>query len=722
MGILDDCTPAQVEAITHMDGPLLVVAGAGSGKTRVITRRVAYLIEQGVRPWDILAITFTNKAAGEMKERIAKLGGRRGVWVSTFHSMCARMLRQFSDAIGYEKDFTIYDAGDSANCIRECMKRLEINTEHWPPRSIQRAISNAKNDMIGPEEFANKAGSFFEQNAARVYMQYQAALEQNQALDFDDLLFHVAKLVSSETDFLEHWRARFNYVLIDEYQDTNHAQYLIARELAAKHRNICATGDPDQSIYGWRGADISNILEFVKEYPDAKVVKLEENFRSTKRILKAAEQVIVNNDERIDRALYTNSDEGTRVRLIAAGDEGGEAEAVVEQIDKLRAGGYSYGNVAIFYRTNAQSRSFEQVLALEGIPYVIVGTVEFYNRKEIKDILAYLRVLVNDRDNLSVQRIINTPPRGIGTQTQAGLQAWARENHLTLMDAIGRCKEIQGMPSRALKALGKFGKLMETLGALSGSVADIAKQTIEKSGYLDWVRASKDTAKEDRDRNLGELVTAAARYVERTPDGTLRGYLEEVALISQIDEYQDGDDRLSLMTVHAAKGLEFPVVFITGLEEGLFPLQSQNDPLGRLQEERRLCYVAITRAQKELFITCAAQRMRFGMTMPALPSRFIREIPEEVIEKLTAFGLPAFEPEPELSISPRYERAVAPDVVHGHEDVETFELGQHVQHPTFGRGEIIARSGSGSRSTVLVRFQGVGVKRLVLEHAKLQKV
>jgi DNA helicase-2/ATP-dependent DNA helicase PcrA len=719
MGILDDCTPAQVEAITHIDGPLLVVAGAGSGKTRVITRRVAYLIEHGARPWDILAITFTNKAAGEMKERIAALVGQGGVWVSTFHSMCARMLRQFSDDIGYEKDFTIYDAGDSANCIKECMKRLEIDTEHWAPRSMQSAISNAKNDMIGPEEFANQAGSFFEENVARIYTMYQAMLEQNQALDFDDLLFHVAKLVSRETDFLAHWRGRFNYVLIDEYQDTNHAQYIIARELAAQHHNICATGDPDQSIYGWRGADISNILEFVKEYPDAKVVKLEENFRSTKHILKAAEEVILNNSERIERALYTNADEGTRVRLIAADDEDAEAEAVVEQIDGLRSKDYTYGDVAIFYRTNAQSRSFEQALGFEGIPYVIVGTVEFYNRKEIKDILAYLRVLVNDRDDLSALRIINTPPRGIGSQTLAGLQAWARENKLTLMDAIRRCEEMQGLQSRALKALEKFSGLMQALAGVEGSADKIVKQTIEKSGYLDWVRKSKDPTKEDRERNLGELVTAAARYAERTPDGTLQGYLQEVALVSQIDEYQDDNDRVSLMTVHAAKGLEFPVVFITGLEEGLFPLQSQNDPVGRLEEERRLCYVAITRAQKELFITTAAQRMRFGMTMPGLPSRFIREIPEEVIEKLTAFGFPGLEREAE-PIS-RREQAVAPGAVPEYDEEGAFELGQQVQHPTFGRGEVIGRSGTGSRSTVLIRFYGIGVKRLVLEYAKLEK-
>jgi len=716
MGILDDCTAAQVEAITHVNGPLLVVAGAGSGKTRVITCRVAYLIEQGVQPWKILAITFTNKAAGEMKERVAELVGTPGVWVSTFHSMCARMLRKFPDAIGYDRDFTIYDAADSINCIKQCMKRLEIDTEHWPPRGVQATISNAKNEMVDAEQYGATASSYFEQNVARIYRLYQATLEQNQALDFDDLLFHVARLLREDPSFLEYWQNRFDYVLIDEYQDTNHAQYVIAKDLAARHRNICATGDPDQSIYGWRGADIRNILEFVKEYPDAKVVKLEENFRSTKYILRAAEQVIANNTERIDRALYTRKEEGTKVRLVAAADESDEAEEVVAQIEKLREQGYGYGDTAIFYRTNFQSRSFERVLGLQGIPYTIVGTVEFYNRKEIKDILAYLRTLVNDRDDLSVLRVVNTPPRGIGAQTRSALQAWAREQGISLMEAVRRCEEIQTLPARAIKAVSKFKALMETLAGLSAPVPEIVKQTIEATGYLDRVMQSKDEAKEDRKNNLEELVTAAARYLERTPDGDLPGYLEEVALVSQIDEYQDGDGSVTLMTVHAAKGLEFPVVFVTGLEEGLFPLERSTDDRNDLEEERRLCYVAITRAQRELFITRAHARMRFGMVMPAPPSRFIDEVPEDVTEEISPFeGLEEHEPIGE-------DEGATPVDLAEQGPEEGYEVGQTVRHPTFGRGEVIVRSGAGGRQTILVRFQSVGVKRLMVQYAKLEKV
>jgi len=716
MGILDNCTPPQIEAITHVDGPLLVVAGAGSGKTRVITRRVAYLIEQGVQPWKILAITFTNKAAGEMKERVAGLVGAARVWVSTFHSMCARMLRQFPDAIGYGKDFTIYDAGDSLNCIKECMKRLEIDTEHWTPRSVQAAISNAKNDLLDPDRYDAGAFSFFQQNVAKVYHLYHDTLVRNQALDFDDLLFHVARLFKNDSSFLEYWQNRFDYVLIDEYQDTNHAQYVIAKDLAARHRNICATGDPDQSIYGWRGADIRNILEFVKEYPDAKVVKLEENFRSTQYILKAAEQVIINNTERIDRALYTRGEEGTKVRLVAAGDEEEEAEEVVGRIEKLREQGYGYGDVAIFYRTNAQSRAFERVLGLEGIPYALVGTVAFYNRREIKDILAYLRVLVNARDDLSAARIINTPPRGIGGQTLAALRAWAGEQGASLMEAVRRCEEIQTLSSRAAKVVGEFKELMEKLAGLSGPVPEIVEQTIKTTGYLDWVMALKDEAKEERKDNLGELVTAAARYIERTPDGTLQGYLEEVSLVSQVDEYEGGDGSVTLMTVHAAKGLEFPVVFITGLEEGLFPLERSMEERADPEEERRLCYVAITRAQKELFITRAEARMRFGMTMDALPSRFIGEIPSEITEEVS----PVEPAAAELRLV--REKAAAADFVSELGPGEGFEIGQAVRHPTFGSGKVIDRSGPGSTQTVLVRFDGVGVKRLMVKYAKLEKL
>ena len=722
MGILDDCTPAQIEAITHVDGPLLVVAGAGSGKTRVITKRVAYLVEHGVQPYHIIAITFTNRAANEMKERVEKMAGTHGVWISTFHSMCARMLRQFPDAIGYGRNFTIYDAADSLRAVKACMKELEIPSDNWPPDTIMGAISGAKNDLIDVESFEARAGTFFEKTAARVYRRYQEALTANQALDFDDLLFKVARLLTQETPFREHWQARFRYVLIDEYQDTNHAQYLIARELAARHRNICATGDPDQSIYGWRGADISNILDFVNEYPDAKVVKLEENFRSTEFILKAADSVIVNNTERIERKLFTHKPGGSRIRLIACPDDEAEAEAVAGRIRDLHTKGVGYGDMAIFYRTNFQSRALENVFRLLAIPYTIVGTVEFYNRKEIKDILAYVRVLVNGRDDLALTRVINTPPRGIGAQTVGVLQEWARQQGVSLMDAVRRVEEVGELPDRAARAVEKFALLMDRLASVQGAVSGIVDQTVKTTGYLDWVKESKDDAKLDRAENLGELVTAAARYDERTPDGNLQSWLEEVALVSQIDEFQDDDDRVVMMTVHAAKGLEFPVVLITGMEEGLFPHEiSMGSPSG-VEEERRLCYVAITRAKAELFITYALQRMRFGLTLRAHPSRFISEIPEDVLERLPIFGeLEADEDEGRPAIR-RAEKVAAPPVEFEYEAGAEYHVGDHVRHPTFGLGEVREISGSGARQTLLVRFKGLGVKRLMREYAKLEKV
>ena len=725
MGILDDCTPPQIEAITHIDGPLLVVAGAGSGKTRVITRRVAYLVQRGVPPYHIIAITFTNKAAQEMRERVQQLAGTHGVWVSTFHSMCARMLRQFPDAIGYSRNFTIYDAADSLRTIKSCMKDLEIPTDNWPADTMANAISGAKNELVDVDTYESRAGTFFEKTVARVYRRYQEVLHEREALDFDDLLFKVARLLSQETPFRDYWHQRFRYVLIDEYQDTNHAQYLIARELAAQHRNICATGDPDQSIYGWRGADIRNILDFVQEYPDAKVVKLEENFRSTEFILKAADNVIVNNTERIPRALFTQQKGGSRVRLIACPDEEAEGEAVAGQVRALHHAGMPYGDMAIFYRTNFQSRTLENVFRLLGIPYTIVGTVEFYNRKEIKDILSYLRLLVNGRDDLAVQRIINVPPRGIGGQTVSVLDAWAREQKAPLMEAVCHAAEIPDLPDRAARAVDKFRALMEQLSQTKGPVSKIVDQAIKRSGYLDWVRGSKDEAKVDREENLGELVTAAGRYDERTPDSNLQDWLEEVALVSQIDEFQDDDDRVVMMTVHAAKGLEFPAVFITGVEEGLFPHEISMQSENGVEEERRLCYVAITRAKRELFITYAVSRMRFGLILEAQPSRFLREIPEDVMERMPIFGRVEEREEEEQARPAIIRKAEKPREaapVAEYEPEQEYHVGEQVRHPTFGLGEVREISGSDARQTLLVRFKGVGIKRLVREYAKLEKV
>ncbi len=722
MGILDDVTPAQREAITHIDGPLLVVAGAGSGKTRVITRRVAYLVERGIGPYSILAITFTNKAAGEMKERIEQLGASRGVWISTFHSMCARMLRQSPELIERDRNFVIYDTADQAACVKGVMKRLEISSQEYSPQKFRNAISRAKNDFQTPEQFAERVDGYFDNIVAKVYRLYNEALAAGNALDFDDLLMCAARLLIDNEDFRTRWQERFHYILVDEYQDTNRTQYIIARHLASGRRNLCATGDPDQSIYGWRGADLRNILDFQKDYPDARLVKLEENFRSTQVILDAASAVISNNVERIERDLFTTRQGGSAIKVFACMDEEDEAytvgKAIIQHIDN----GSSYGDFAVFYRTNAQSRAFETSFRTLGIPYVLVGAVEFYNRKEVKDITAYLRVVANEQDNVAAARIINVPPRGIGARTVATLERRAQAEGVSMMRAAMGV-EAAGLATRAVSAVQKFTQLIATLKSMPQThVADLVRAAIELTGYETMLTASSDLRADERIDNIRELASAAAEYDDIHPDGGLLDFLETVALVSDTDALPDDAEHVTLMTIHSAKGLEFPVVFITGMEQGLLPhAKALEDPNGE-EEERRLFYVAVTRAQHELIITLTAGRRTYGALEFTEPSCFIHEIPSQLLEDQHAVPAPGvgLDADDEFAIDYDFDQSPPQDESIS-EFAESFRRGDYVEHGKFGRGRVLSVSGRGRKRTVRVSF-AAGEKTLRLKFAALKRL
>ena len=584
--ILAGLTEPQREAVTHIEGPLLVIAGAGSGKTRVITRRVAYLASQGVPPRRILAVTFTNKAAGEMRERIEQLCGTKGAWVSTFHSLCARMLRISAEAAGLEPNFTIYDRADQLTAVRDALRRLEIDQADIRPASALQTISNAKTKLLSPSQYAAAVGGFREERLAKTYRLYQEILDANAALDFDDLLMRVARLLESDEASLDRWQRRFDFLLIDEYQDTNRAQYRIAARLAGRHQNLCATGDPDQSIYGWRGADIQNILDFEKDFPSARVVRLEQNYRSTKRILQAADTLIAKNALRIERSLWTENEQGVPVRFLHLADADEEADRIVGEIRRRGVDGRGWGEIAVFYRTNAQSRRLEEALVLDSLPYRLVGAVEFYGRQEIKDLLAYLRSCVNVRDSLSLERVINTPSRGIGARTIERLKQWASESGRPLSAAVASVEEIPTLSSRAKKAVRAFADVIEGLrkGA-DGPVGELCRRVLDETGYAVWLKSPDN---EERRENVAELLNKADDFDATNPGAGLGGFLTEVSLVSDVDNLDGAAEAVTLMTLHAAKGLEFPVVFLTGVEEGLLPHTNSMGSDAEIEEERRL--------------------------------------------------------------------------------------------------------------------------------------
>ena len=726
--IFDGLNKEQQEAVRTTEGPLLIVAGAGSGKTRVLTYRIAYLLSQGVNPYEILAITFTNKAAKEMKSRVEDLVGSMAdrIWLSTFHSFCAKFLRfELDNFLGYSKNFTIYDTGDSQAVIKGALKSLNLDDKYFPPGAMLSAISDAKNRLLMAHEIRMEARDFYSQKVADVYEYYEKELRKNNALDFDDLLMVAVKLLQSREDILQKYSNRFRYIMIDEYQDTNHAQYTLAHLLASKWQNICVVGDADQSIYAWRGADIQNILDFEKDYPATKTIKLEQNYRSTKTILEAANAVIDNNEGRPDKVLWTDKDMGPKIRHFEAQSELEEAAFISETIAKQHdIHEVPYGNMAILYRTNAQSRALEEGLIKRGIPYVMVGGTKFYDRKEIKDVLAYLKVLFNPFDDLSLMRIINVPKRSIGATTVAKLQDYARETGNSLFMSLTMLSNIPTIKGKTKEKLEEFGILIFTLVAMmdNHNVLQILEAILEKTGYLKELEDSTDPQDEARVENIGELLSVAKVFLDENPTGTVQDFLEQVALVNDVDTYEQADSKVTLMTLHSAKGLEFPIVFLAGMEEGLFPHSRTLMNPEEIEEERRLCYVGITRAEKELYLLNATTRTVFGRTNGYLPSRFLKEIPEGLIEELR----------PKRKVREDVQRHVPSHLsvmsrpvtkpTLRNPVVENWQVGDTAVHSKWGNGKVIELQGSGSGLKLKIDFPTQGVRLIMAQFAPVKRL
>ena len=653
---LKGLNPPQREAVLHGDGPLLVLAGAGSGKTRVLTHRIARLIDEGVPPWSILAITFTNKAAREMRERVERLAGDMGrdAWILTFHACCARILRRDIDKLGYKPSFTIYDADDQMNVIKQLCKSMNLDEKRFPPREIRAAISDAKNRVLSPAEWAKESGEDFRaRTISEVYAAYERQLTANNALDFDDLILKTLTLFSEHPPVLAAYQHKFSHILVDEYQDTNMAQYMLVRLIAGESRNLCVVGDDDQSIYGWRGADLRNILEFERDFPDCRVIKLEQNYRSTSNILDAANQVIAHNAGRKEKALWTDAGEGEKIRVYRALDERDEAAWVVRAIEERMKRGARAGDFAVFYRTNAQSRVLEEAMVRRGVPYRVYGGMKFYDRKEVKDVLAYMRAVANPDDDQSVRRIINEPRRGIGDATIETLAQFAQREGMSLLSAVISADE-SVLPARALGAVRKFGALMLDLtqAGISLSAGEFLQEVLDKTGYVAAIRASKDPDAQTREENVMELAGAVAEYESQSPEGGLLGFLENVALVTDLDSMGERPEAVTLMTIHASKGLEFPHVVVTGMEETVFPLGRATFEDSLMEEERRLCYVAFTRAMQSLALTFAVSRMLYNQRRNNPPSRFLSEIPERLIEDDRARREPVRVPPPRAGYAP----------------------------------------------------------------------
>ena len=728
----------QQEAVLHVDGPLLILAGAGSGKTRVLTYRIAHLIDEcGVNPWNILAITFTNKAAGEMRERVDKIVGygSESIWVSTFHSTCVRILRRYIDRLGYDTNFTIYDTEDQKTVMKSVCQKLQLDSKLYKERMLLNVISHAKDEYISPNEFLLEAkGDFRQEKIAQAYVEYQKELKKNNALDFDDLLVKTVELFQSCPDVLEYYQNRFRYIMVDEYQDTNTVQFKFISTLARQYRNLCVVGDDDQSIYKFRGANIRNILDFEKVFPDAKVVKLEQNYRSTQNILDAANGVIANNRGRKEKALWTENEQGEPILFQQFQNGYEEAEYVSGEISKkVREGEAEYQDFAVLYRTNAQSRLFEEKFLYANIPYKIVGGVNFYSRKEIKDILAYLKTIDNGKDDLAVRRIINVPKRGIGNVTLAKVQAYADSRDISFFEALEEAGEIPGLGKAALK-IQPFVHLIHEmrLSLADMSMQDLIQAILDKTGYAEDLKNEDTDESEARLENIDEFINKAVTYEEGAEEPNLSGFLEEVALVADIDSVEDGDNRVLLMTLHSAKGLEFPYVYLAGMEDGLFPSYmsiAADDPTEEIEEERRLCYVGITRAMKELTITCARCRMVRGETQYNNVSRFVREIPSELLARKSV--MPKEPKKPEVPQNTSYQKAKEAfrtktfdpqqfKVVKA--DKLDYTVGDQVSHVKFGKGTVLEITEGGRDYEVKVDFERFGVKKMFASFAKLKKV
>ena len=725
--LLDGLNREQQQAVQHTEGPLLILAGAGSGKTKVLTVRIAYLLAQGVNPYEILAITFTNKAAKEMKSRVEGLVGdvANRIWLSTFHSFCAKFLRfELDNFLGYNSNFTIYDTSDSQVVIKAALKALNLDDKYYPVGAMISAISDAKNKLMFASDYRKQARDFYQQKVADVYEYYERELRKNNALDFDDLLLVAVKLLQSNAAVLDKYSKRFKYVMIDEYQDTNHAQYLLAYLLSSHWKNVAVVGDADQSIYAWRGADIQNILDFEKDYPNCTSIKLEQNYRSTKIILDAANAVIDNNEGRPEKNLWTDKVEGTKIQHFTAQSEHEEAAFIGDTIVKKHdIHGVPYGDMAILYRTNAQSRVLEEALIKRALPYTMVGGTKFYDRKEIKDVLAYLRVLYNPFDDLSLLRIINVPKRSIGATTVSKLQDYARENGTSLFMTLTQLHLVDTIKGKTKEKLEEFGILIFTLVAEMDdkSVLDILEAILDRTGYLAQLEESTDPQDQARAENIGELLSVAKDFQDTNPTGTVEDFLEQVALVNDVDSFEQEESKVTLMTLHAAKGLEFPIVFLGGLEEGLFPHSRTLMNPEEIEEERRLAYVGITRAEKELYISNATTRTVFGRTSSYLPSRFIDEIPAELVDSLRAKRRIPDDIKPTV---PRHmsvaSRPVTKPIIRN-EVIADWKVGDTAIHSKWGNGKVVNVSGEGAGMKLTIEFPTQGVRVVMAKFAPVKK-
>ncbi|MDR3762223.1 DNA helicase PcrA [Enterococcus sp.] len=737
--LLNGMNPRQKEAVLHTDGPLLLMAGAGSGKTRVLTHRIAYLIEEKeVNPWNILAITFTNKAAKEMKERVNAIlaSGGEDVWVSTFHSMCVRILRRDVDFIGYNRNFTIIDSSEQLTLMKRILKELNIDPKKYDPRSILGTISQAKNSLQTPQDFAKMQGSYYEEIVAKCYAAYQKELQYNQCMDFDDLIMNTIRLFEEHPDSLTYYQNKFHYIHVDEYQDTNHAQYTLVNLLAGRFRNLCVVGDADQSIYGWRGADMQNILDFEKDYPDAAVILLEQNYRSTKNILSAANQVIENNSNRKPKNLWTENKEGNKITYYRADNERDETRFIVDRMkEEIRSNHRNYGDFAILYRTNAQSRVMEETLLKANIPYKMVGGHKFYDRKEIKDILAYLNVLANPQDSISFERIVNSPKRGIGPGSIEKLRSFASLHEWPLLEAAQNV-ELANIGGKAGQQLGSFGEMVQEVTQMIPylTVTELTKEVLDRSGYLEDLKIQNTLEAQARIENLEEFLTVTQEFDKQfeqqneedadAPEEKLTVFLNDLALVSDIDNLEEDASQVTLMTLHAAKGLEFPVVFLIGLEEGVFPLSRALMEESELEEERRLAYVGITRAEEALYLTNAFSRTLYGRTQYNRPSRFVEEIDQELLEiegmRPTPKKTPVFAKKTAYSYKQPETAVVSSKSATGGEK-NSWKPGDKVKHKKWGLGTVVRVSGTSKDLELDVAFPSQGVKRLLAAFAPIEK-
>lgn len=735
--MLDKLNERQKEAVLATEGPVLVLAGAGSGKTTVLVNRIAYMIsEKHIRPWNILAITFTNKAAREMKDRIERLLGdtAKDMWIGTFHSVCVRILRSCIDLLGYSRDFVIYDTADTKTVMKECLRELDIDEKSFPVRNVLSIISNAKNDLMDAATFENVYKSDYRMSIiAKIYYRYQTKLRKNNAVDFDDIILNTVKILSENPDVLSKYQDKFQYILVDEYQDTNNSQYLLINLLAQANRNLCVVGDDDQSIYKFRGANIGNILNFEDDYSDVQKITLDQNYRSTQNILDAANSVISNNKGRMGKSLWTSNGDGNKVFVYTGTNEYDEARYIARQIKKHFDGQGSFSDCAILYRTNAQSRVIEEMLMRESVPYKVLSGLRFYDRKEIKDIIAYLRVVYNPNDDVSLARIINEPKRKIGNATLEKARNIAREKETSLYDVISHADDYPEFKTAIKKLLG-FSEIIQSLIKLKDTVTieDLTGRILNDTGYMPALIMEDTTESKTRIENLGEFISVITEFEKNEETGnTLGEFLENISLVSDIDGYDENEDSAVLMTIHSAKGLEFPIVFLSGLEEGLFPGMRSMESDDDIEEERRLCYVAITRAKEQLYITKTISRTIHGKTMPTTASRFFKEIPVEYLEDKTTLqpkvakvmqdlGVRnASAPKKEVYMTKGFGSSVKSS---GSTDYSKFKAGDAVEHRTFGRGEILKATPCGNDCILEIQFESIGFKRLMAAFAKVKKI